>query len=191
MNKHHFRSGKNMYFDGTYFRSKLECRWAAFLRELGVRYLYEPETFDTAFGRYTPDFWLPDFDVFVEIKPITNWCDFDKYQAFVEAHRKAFMVATGKPRRNDYAIRFYTSDSRHTLEGAKFAESKQQRETLCVIDANARGYRFTAENIVREKGPHEIHSRWITDAFERASQYFDPPPPSQPRKPRAFRRPIT
>lgn len=56
-------------YNGYRFRSRLEARWAVFFDTLGVRYDYEPEGFEFPDGdRYLPDFWLPDYEMWVEIK---------------------------------------------------------------------------------------------------------------------------
>lgn len=56
-------------YNGYRFRSRLEARWAVFFDALGLTYEYEKEGYDlgTA-GWYLPDFWLPQFPAFVEIK---------------------------------------------------------------------------------------------------------------------------
>lgn len=57
-------------YKGHHFRSRLEARWAVALDELGVRWMYEHEGFDLGqFGYYLPDFWLPDLNTFLEVKP--------------------------------------------------------------------------------------------------------------------------
>lgn len=55
-------------FDGYLFRSRLEARWAVFFNELGIKYEYEKEGYELPSGRYLPDFWLPELDIYVEIK---------------------------------------------------------------------------------------------------------------------------
>jgi hypothetical protein len=68
---------------GYVFRSKLEWRYTQFFDSLGIRWQYEPTTFDLThypglkgFPKrllwYIPDFYLPDFDVHLEIKPRLN-----------------------------------------------------------------------------------------------------------------------
>lgn len=52
-----------------HFRSRLEARWAVFFDELGIAWQYEIDQFDDGVTFYTPDFYLPDLDCFVEIKP--------------------------------------------------------------------------------------------------------------------------
>ena len=88
------------YYDGHWFRSRLEARWAVVLKYLGVPYEYEPEGFDLGDGmRYLPDFRVKcyglrgnyerkePFDLYIEvkgkmtaedaakIKRFTNWRD--------------------------------------------------------------------------------------------------------------------
>lgn len=58
----------NTFYDGVFYRSRLEAKWAAFFTEMGWPFQYEPVDF---IG------WQPDFkllgsrDVYVEVKPIT------------------------------------------------------------------------------------------------------------------------
>lgn len=59
-------------YDGYRFRSRLEARWAVFFNSLGVRFEYEPEGFELSCGRYLPDFYLTDLDLYVEIKPFNR-----------------------------------------------------------------------------------------------------------------------
>jgi hypothetical protein len=57
-------------YRGYRFRSRLEARWAVFMDARGVQYEYEKEGFDLGGdGLYLPDFWLPECDVWLEIKP--------------------------------------------------------------------------------------------------------------------------
>jgi hypothetical protein len=57
-------------YNGTHFRSRLEARTARLMTLLGVRYVYEPCSFNIGGGHsYTPDFWLPDLKLYIEVKP--------------------------------------------------------------------------------------------------------------------------
>ena len=57
-------------YNGYKFRSRLEARWAVFFDTLGIRYEYEKEGYElTPNLWYLPDFWLPDYNYWVEIKP--------------------------------------------------------------------------------------------------------------------------
>lgn len=58
------------FYNGHLFRSRMEARWAVFFDFLKVPYVYEREGFDLgSAGWYLPDFWLPEQDVWLEIKP--------------------------------------------------------------------------------------------------------------------------
>jgi hypothetical protein len=66
-------------YNGYLFRSRLEARWAVFFDTLGVPYEYEPEGFELGDGtRYLPDFWLPTWDAWVEVKPNRDVCDIEQ-----------------------------------------------------------------------------------------------------------------
>lgn len=56
-------------YNGYRFRSRLEARWAVFFDALGVRWEYEAQGFGLSAGAYLPDFWLPGWEYFAEVKP--------------------------------------------------------------------------------------------------------------------------
>jgi hypothetical protein len=56
-------------YHGHRFRSRLEARWAVFFDTLGIEYWYEHEGFDLDGLWYLPDFWLPQYECWIEIKP--------------------------------------------------------------------------------------------------------------------------
>jgi hypothetical protein len=51
-----------------YFYSRWEANFARLLNYLKIKWEYEPKTFDLGSQNYTPDFYLPKFDTYVEIK---------------------------------------------------------------------------------------------------------------------------
>lgn len=59
-------------YAGCLFRSRLEARYAVAFDALGVTWQYEAESYDVgAAGWYLPDFYLPDHNLWVEVKPKT------------------------------------------------------------------------------------------------------------------------
>lgn len=60
------------HYAGCRFRSRLEARWAVFLDHLDIKWDYEPQGFSigptTNRRRYLPDFWLPEHDLWAEVK---------------------------------------------------------------------------------------------------------------------------
>ena len=56
-------------YKGYLFRSRLEARWAVFFDVCGIRWEYEPEGIILSDGSwYLPDFYLPDFHCYFEVK---------------------------------------------------------------------------------------------------------------------------
>lgn len=59
------------HYKNHLFRSRLEARFAVYFDELNVSWLYEHEGFELGGGeRYLPDFYLPKYNLYAEIKPI-------------------------------------------------------------------------------------------------------------------------
>lgn len=70
------------HYKGYRFRSRLEARWAVFFDAVGVRFEYEQQGFKLNDGTfYLPDFYLPDQDSYVEIKPAINYKSRNIYMA--------------------------------------------------------------------------------------------------------------
>lgn len=58
-------------YNGNQFSSRLEARWALWLDLVGIRWSYEPEVLELSGNppiTYIPDFFLPDWQAWVEIK---------------------------------------------------------------------------------------------------------------------------
>ncbi len=53
------------------FRSRTEARWALFFDILRIKWEYEKEAFDLGpgLGSYLPDYWLPQVNMWAEVKP--------------------------------------------------------------------------------------------------------------------------
>lgn len=70
-------------YNGYRFRSRLEARWAVFFDAAGIPYQYEPEGYNLKGDYYLPDFYLPWFKCYIEIKP-NNISDNDKHIAMTK-----------------------------------------------------------------------------------------------------------
>lgn len=98
-------------YAGYLFRSRLEARFAVFFEKLGVNYEYEKEGFELdMMTRYLPDFWIPEWQCFIEIKPKTE-NEREKYQALLiqdlwheQKPEYPLWVVVGTPYLNDYEI---------------------------------------------------------------------------------------
>lgn len=61
-------------YKGYKFRSRLEARYACFLDAVGLQWEYESQGYDLpSEGKYLPDFWCPQLDAFIEVKPARTW----------------------------------------------------------------------------------------------------------------------
>lgn len=56
-------------WDGVTYRSRTEARWAAFFGLAGIPAEYEVEGYDLAGTWYLPDFFVSDWNLFIEVKP--------------------------------------------------------------------------------------------------------------------------
>ena len=99
-----------VYYRGVLFRSMLEARWAAFFDEFKIRWLYEPDCSPLSCGRYTPDFWLPDLNLTVEIKPTTLHGVDERYQEMVEHSHRAFLLIAGEPNIDTYKLKYFLAN---------------------------------------------------------------------------------
>lgn len=86
-------------YKGYRFRSRLEARWAVFFDHLGIRWEYEPEGFELGNGlRYLPDFWLPDWGIWVEVKPgKPDDPSREKALRLVAQHGAPLLIVSGLP----------------------------------------------------------------------------------------------
>jgi len=100
------------YYRGNWFRSRLEARWAVFLRHTldntGFKYVYEPEGFDLNNGLwYLPDFEVPEWDdSYLEVKP--RWPltrqELDKVIGLCVGTGKNVYVLAGQPWLREYTL---------------------------------------------------------------------------------------
>lgn len=89
-------------YKGYHFRSRLEARWAVFFDALGVRWEYEPEGYQFRDGtRYLPDFWIPECNLFVEVKGTRpTWEEVGKCEELALATGKSAVLVFGTPYEN-------------------------------------------------------------------------------------------
>lgn len=66
-------------YKGCRFRSRLEARWAVFFDTLGITWKYEPQGYTVGPSKrpYLPDFYIPEWQAFVEVKGEAGRLDVD------------------------------------------------------------------------------------------------------------------
>lgn len=94
-----FYPGFDVEFDGEYYDSQTEAAWAAYLQLHEVVFEHEPATYKLPSGHlYTPDFYLPEMDAFIEAKNgnANNLAAYKISQLAFATGKQGFM-ANGKP----------------------------------------------------------------------------------------------
>lgn len=51
-----------------YFYSRWEANMARLFNFLDIKWIHQPRSFDLGLQMYTPDFYLPDYDMYIEVK---------------------------------------------------------------------------------------------------------------------------
>ena len=105
-------------YKGFRFRSRLEARWAVFFDTANIPYEYETEGFELPDGtRYLPDFYLPQYDWYVEVKPPRNgaWEDLKRASRFVGEKIKVLLLLGNIPPKKDIELWHYYAMYFNTL----------------------------------------------------------------------------
>jgi hypothetical protein len=118
-------------YDGNLYASLLEARWAVFFDNAGIPFEYEYVGYKLGeLGKtwYLPDFWLPEQQVWVEVKPHSDFVgrDIKKITHFEQALRNEHLAekaAEERNKRNAFYIFVgspYFNGSRHTYEYSRY-----------------------------------------------------------------------
>lgn len=87
-------------YGGILYRSRLEASWAEFFDRREIRHKYEYAKVDLGIDKYTPDFWLTDFGIWIEIKPYRHGKAHSKcYRLAIETRRQVLLIQ-GKPEKH-------------------------------------------------------------------------------------------
>lgn len=90
--------GKQSRYNGAWMRSTYELRFATALDRLGVAWQHEPERFRLPDGSsYAPDFYLPTYGVYVEVKGYFAPRAQEKVRLFATAYRQERLLFVFQP----------------------------------------------------------------------------------------------
>lgn len=124
MNNKQIKAIETIY-NGYKFRSRLEARWAVFFDAAGIKYEYETEGFELSDGtRYLPDFYLPDYDWYVEVKPPRPGVnkEIERASKFVGEKIKVLLLLGNIPPKRDIECWHYSALYYNQLRGETIAE---------------------------------------------------------------------
>jgi hypothetical protein len=93
--KGRIKGGKRKDLESDYFRSKWEANYARYLNQMEVVWEYEKKVFwfdgiKSGTNNYTPDFYLPDTDEWVEVKGQWDSKSKTKLRRFKKHHPEEF-----------------------------------------------------------------------------------------------------
>lgn len=76
------------YYKNIWMKSSWELNFAKWLDGSNIKWLYEPKIFDLGNITYTPDFYLPEFDYYIEIKGWWRGNAQKKFTSFLTKYNK-------------------------------------------------------------------------------------------------------
>jgi DNA-directed RNA polymerase subunit RPC12/RpoP len=79
---------KRIFYNKIKFRSGWEASFAQWCDSSGIKWKYESKTFDLGNTTYTPDFYLPEFDCYIEIKGWMRSYARNKINLFIKRYKK-------------------------------------------------------------------------------------------------------
>jgi hypothetical protein len=141
---------------GWWFRSRTEARWAVFFNDLGIEFEYEPEGFSLSDGTwYLPDFWLPQIEMFAEVKPgPPTDIEFKKAKLLAHGSKREVLFLDGAPDFKSYQAATWDCD----------------QYTVCDysldIDAHGRSYYLDEHRLFSCPGPMSESN--FTDRYRQA-----------------------
>jgi hypothetical protein len=146
-------------YKGYRFRSRLEARWAVFFDSLPFpeSWEYEIEGFNLRGTLYLPDFYLPRFDCFIEVKGRTPTAeDIYKAEKLRDVVGKAIAIFQGLP--SDNGGRLYAYDINESSGGPSDWEVVLGNDldaylVFGVLDRRAVGRGFYADEAFQNQLP--------------------------------------
>lgn len=95
------------HYGDSFFRSRMEARWAVCFDVLGVKWIHEPEGFNLSDNtKYLPDFYFPDYDFYGEVKPSFEDSmlkeNANKHSLFSKGIKKDLVLFIGKPHNRSF-----------------------------------------------------------------------------------------
>lgn len=135
-------------YGGYYFRSRTEARWAVYFDAIGIKYEYEKEGYDLGeLGWYLPDFWLPEYQMFVKVK----WEDFTQEEydkcvcLCVNVPDSGFLLLIGPPDLKPY-FGIVNLEPAHIIVCDKNAEGTFDLYESDMMDSNHDRHVYVSRN---------------------------------------------
>jgi hypothetical protein len=164
-------------YKGYRFRSRTEARWAVFLDAIQIKWSYEQQGFDLSGIPYLPDFWIEDWQAWIEIKgPEPTPQELDKCRLLSEASGKRVLLIYGEPwidgDKPKYNVVLFsaTAENRHESNDWEFGEGRRNSREIWLVSES---YGAFALNPIPHAGDHKYplsgsYAHQIVDALGQA-----------------------
>lgn len=154
-------------YKGYRFRSRLEARWAVFFDSMGMEWEYEKEGFDLSGKKYLPDFWLPKFDTWAEIKP-TDFSkeEFELCELLVTGTGKSCLLLVGAPDYREYELLEPTYESEPNLNPTSWKDEYKIKEPREINGAYKTKVALISDWFDEDRFGYQMY-------YEKAEQYGD------------------
>ena len=100
------RSGRRDDLGNLFFRSRWEANVARVFNFQGKKWVFEPQIFILETTSYTPDFWLPDEKIFVEVKGYMNEISQRKLDEFTKYHPEHTVQIIGREEYDQFKFQY-------------------------------------------------------------------------------------
>lgn len=163
-------------YRGVAMRSRLEARWAVWMDCLGVLWEYEPAAIRLDGRNRWPDFWLPEQEVWIEVKPLHTRADIHYSLSVAEQTGSPLLWLAGSPWPGDYRVSLAPFGCLDEVRGLRFAVGRRDHSQLWIVDV---GRVVSIPLPPRETAPDEdfplFDCALLRDAYRTATRWrFDP-----------------
>jgi hypothetical protein len=112
-------------YNGITFRSRTEARWAVFFDVIGWQWDHEKEGFDVDGRWYLPDFYLPEFPMWFEVKPDqTDGAERKHFADLCRLSKRRGIIAYGQPAFGRRNLLLFDNNGSQVME-ASLAEDRR------------------------------------------------------------------
>lgn len=174
------------YYNGYKFRSRLEARWAVFFDAACISYWYEPEGFTLPDGTcYLPDFYLPDENMYVEVKPPRRSAMFDikKASKFIGHEIETLLILPNIPDQSAciwyFPVLYWNSvEQRVLVKWCPFRPNPLGYNSIILergfIDPRGSGFRLLHDIEMIKDEYQEVYTKNFLAAYKDESEFpFD------------------
>lgn len=154
-------------FDGHRFRSRTEARWAVFFKEMGWPYDYEKEGVVAHGEPYLPDFFIPSFRAFLEIKGVDpTEREIKLCRALSVGSGNVVLMAVGVPTQESNQFWYFAPDGTESAGLVLYGAADDERAAFLSDESY-----FFQRQLGSEEAPSSdlVITQRLEKAFEKAT----------------------